>query len=117
MSNLNFYGRRILRIKSESNKNLTIFAISGQWVGHHYGDEYGTNHQRSNIICRLNYYFKTLVGSLYIDSISSKILWNVSGTFGDVLAVVGENGFIEKEKIDGELQGLISHLYSKQYIF
>lgn len=66
MSNNNgfsFYGRRILKIQTESG---VTFRSSGQWVGHNYGNEYGTERQRKNFY---NEYEEKLLG------VSTKIFW------------------------------------------
>lgn len=75
----NYYGRRILKVID--NKENTTYRLSGQWVGHNYGDEFGTTRQRKNALSN---------GDLLI-GISVNILWNQTGHCGDsVLAKFAE---------------------------
>lgn len=63
MAKLTFYGRRILKIQTTTG---IVFRSSGQWVGHNYGYEYGTERQRRNFYDAET---EKLVG------VSKKIFW------------------------------------------
>jgi len=47
MKKLTFYGKRVLKIKNLMTNEIT-YRASGQWVGHAYGSEWGTDRQRRN---------------------------------------------------------------------
>jgi hypothetical protein len=75
MTKLTFYGRRILKIKINKTGDA-IFRSSGQWVGHTYGKEFGTDRQRKNYYCPET---ETLLG------VSKKIFWKgIEETLTDI---------------------------------
>jgi hypothetical protein len=71
MGKLQFHGRRILKWETGQG---TVFTKSGQWVGHAYGNEWGTKRQRDNAAPS---YDSKLIG------ISSKVFWNMNGYAGE----------------------------------
>ena len=66
------YGRRILKIKNSKGK--IEYRISGQWVGHAYGNQWGTKQQRVNA---------SKGGKLL--GISRKVFWDAKGNAGDLI--------------------------------
>ena len=73
MKTFNGYGRRILKTKNHETGKIE-YRLSGQWVGHKYGFEWGTQKQRKIASCG-----NKILG------ISTKILWNKSGYAGDLV--------------------------------
>ncbi len=65
MSKSTYHGRRILKIQNKATKKIT-HRLSGQWVGHNYGDQFGTERQRKNFYDSNT---ETLLG------VSEKVFW------------------------------------------
>lgn len=65
------HGRRILKWKTEKG---IVHTLSGQWVGHLYGDEWGTDRQRKNA---------SPSKDAKLIAISGYIFWNFSGYAGE----------------------------------
>jgi hypothetical protein len=66
MSKPTFYGRRVLMIQNKETSQI-FYRQSGQWVGHAYGNQFGTDRQRKNYY---NPETENLLG------VSEKIFWS-----------------------------------------
>lgn len=84
------YGRRYLKW---ADNGQTIYTLSGQWVGHMYGSQYGTERQRRNAA-------PTKTATL--QAISKKILWGYNGSAGQIVQPerVKDIFFIQLTEID-----------------
>ena len=84
------YGRRYLKW---DDKGQTIYTLSGQWVGHMYGSQFGTERQRRNAA-------PTKTATL--QAISKKILWGYNGSAGQIVQPerVKDIFFIQLTEID-----------------
>jgi hypothetical protein len=75
MGTITNYGRNIVKVKKGK---LTIYVLSGQWVGHRdYGIDGGTERQRNLLL--------KACGGDKIIAVSETIFWNIKGSSGDII--------------------------------
>ena len=77
-----FYGRRIVKILDVGQVE-TYFVISGQWAGHKYGNDRGTDRQREILLINVAKRIGQDPHFLFIEKISEKLFWKICGTSGD----------------------------------
>lgn len=72
MKKVSNYGRRIVRVEMPNGEIIRVW--SGQWVGHTYGNEFGSEIQRSILL-------KNCGGARIIE-VEQKIFWSQTGYSG-----------------------------------
>ena len=90
---INFHGRRIC--KWETTIGI-IYTWSGQWVGHAYGHEKGTQKQIEN--SKPHEFLKNGGCLIMYCGSSDKVFWKKNGVAGDILK--NENEIKTAEKIN-----------------
>lgn len=77
----NQHGRRICKF---SIPNGFIYTKSGQWVGHEYGRDKGTERQIKN--AQPHEFINNGGCIMTFEGSSTKVFWNMTGNAGDIIA-------------------------------